>query len=274
MNILVYRLLNILNEANKDSLEANIAENILKILDKIENYSIDQVANICHVSKSTLSKFVRKLNFECYKEFREFAIYEKEKQLRNPKELYVEKFGMDAYVDLLKRDIDVLYESISFSQIKNLAQAIHQYSKVAAFGSLYSQTLAMDLAFQMGREGKYIRTFTDDIKQEEFFNEADENTLIIIFSNSGQYLFSERMKKQDSRKDFIKKTKAKIALVTRNSEAAMSPLVSYPVVYKFSSEVDNNVILNRIIITMIQNEYNKIIDNKSFQKSKFPHENF
>ena len=269
MNILVYRLLNILNEANKDSLEANIAENILKILDKIENYSIDQVASICHVSKSTLSKFVRKLNFECYKEFREFAIYEKEKQLRNPKELYVEKFGMDAYVDLLKKDIDVLYESISFSQIKNLAQAIHQYSKLAAFGSLYSQTLAMDLAFQMGREGKYIRTFTDDIKQEEFFNEADENTLIIIFSNSGQYLFSERMKKQDSRKDFIKKTKAKIALVTRNSEAAMSPLVSYPVVYKFSSEVDNNVILNRIIITMIQNEYNKIIDNKSFQNRNF-----
>ena len=96
MNILVYRLLNILNEANKDSLEANIAENILKILDKIENYSIDQVANICHVSKSTLSKFVRKLNFECYKEFREFAIYEKEKQLRNPKELYVEKFGIES----------------------------------------------------------------------------------------------------------------------------------------------------------------------------------
>ena len=263
MYIIVYRLLNILNESEKDSIEARLAEGILKILDNIDCYSIDQVANLCHVSKSTLSKFVRRLNFEGYKEFREFAIYEKKKADRNPKELFVEKYGMDEYISLLKKDIDALYSSISLEQVRKVAHAIYKFEKVAAFGSLYSQTAAMDLAFQMGREGKYIRTYIDDLKHEKYFREADEDTLIIVFSNSGQYISSERMKRQDGKKDFIKSTKGKVALITSNEAAAAHPIVTYPLVYKFSSKTDNNVVLSRVIITMIQNEYNKILENEA-----------
>lgn len=266
MYIIVYRLLNILNESEKDSLESHLAECILKLLDQIEFYSIDQVAHHCHVSKSTLSKFVRKLNFESYKEFREFAIYEKNNCERNPKDVYVEKNGMEAYIELLKNDLDVMYRSISIDQVKKIAKAIYDYKEVAAFGSLYSETAAIDLVFQMGTLGKYVKTYIDDIKQEQYIREADENTLIIIFSNSGHYLYSERMKMHDKRKDFIKHTKAKIALITSNPVAAAQSFVNYPLLYHFSTSTDNNVILSRIIITMIQNQYKEFIDLQVGQK--------
>jgi len=258
MYIIVYRLLNILNESDKGSLEAHLAECILNLLDQIEYYSIDQVAHHCHVSKSTLSKFVRKMNFESYKEFREFAIYEKTNEDRNPKDIFVEQNGMEAYIELLKKDLDVMYHSVSKKQVIELAKAIYNHKEVVAFGSLYSQTAAMDLVFQMGTVGKYIKTYIDDIKQEQYFRDADENALIIIFSNSGQYLFSERMKVQDQRKDYIKNTKAKIALITSNPLAAAQPFVDYPLLYHFSSQIANNVILSRVIITLIQEQYNKI----------------
>lgn len=260
MYIIVYRLLNILNESDKGSLEAHLAECILKLLNQIEYYSIDQVAHHCHVSKSTLSKFVRKLNFESYKEFREFAIYETKTSCeRNPKELFVEQNGMEAYIELLKKDLDVMYRSVSEKQVIEVAKAIYNHKEIAAFGSLYSQTAAMDLVFQMGTVGKYIKTYIDDIKQEQYIRGADENTLIIIFSNSGQYLFSERMKAQDKRKDYIKNTKAKIVLITSNPLAAAQPFVTYPLLYHFSSSMANNVVLSRIIITMIQEQYNKLL---------------
>ena len=249
--------------AEEDSLEARLAEGILNILDNIEYYSIDQVANICNVSKSTLSKFVRKLNFEGYKEFREYAIFEKKKVHRNSKDIFIEKNGIEKYIDLLHEDIDVMINSISPVQMRELIRAICKYEKIAAFGSLYSQTAAMDFVFQMVREGKIIKTYVDDLKQEKYFKDADENTLIIVFSDSGKYLFEERMKKQDARKDFVKSTKAKIALITSNKDIAEHPIVAYPLLYDFSTQTKNNVILSRVIITMIVNEYRKMIENRS-----------
>ena len=64
MYIVAYRLINLLNDSEYDSTEAHIAESLLGIIKEIEHMPIDQVADKCHISKSTLSKFVKRLGLK------------------------------------------------------------------------------------------------------------------------------------------------------------------------------------------------------------------
>ena len=65
--------------------------------------------------------------------------------------------------------------------IRRLAKALYEHEEVATFGSVYSQTAAVDFMYRMAEEGKYIRTYTYDLEQEEYMRNMDEDTLVIIF---------------------------------------------------------------------------------------------
>ena len=58
MYIVVYRLTNLLNDSRYDSANMHICRKLLEIVTDLDQMSIDQVADKCNVSKSTLSKFV------------------------------------------------------------------------------------------------------------------------------------------------------------------------------------------------------------------------
>ena len=70
MGILLVRLIDVINEYSEDSTFYSIAYTMLLNFDNLQNLSINDVANLCHVSKSTISKFVRSLNFEDYSDFK------------------------------------------------------------------------------------------------------------------------------------------------------------------------------------------------------------
>ena len=82
MGILLVRLIDVINEYSEDSTFYSIAYTMLLNFDNLQNLSINDVANLCHVSKSTISKFVRSLNFEDYSDFKAEA-YFKENRFNN-----------------------------------------------------------------------------------------------------------------------------------------------------------------------------------------------
>lgn len=263
MYIVAYRLINLLNDSEYDSTEAHIAESLLDMIYEVEHMPIDQVAEKCHISKSTLSKFVKRLGFEDYREFRDNARNEKKKagyhnyEQKMTMDYCIEKYGIEKYLEILAKDIKNFLAGVDKRQIHELAKALHEFKRVAAFGSVYSETVAMDLMYKIAGEGKYIKTNIYDVKQEQYINEADENTLLIIFSNSGQYIYENGMKPHDQSRFFVRKTKGKIALVTSNEEAAADPNVTYPVLYHFTTSVQNHPMIERIIIEMLIDEYKK-----------------
>ncbi|WP_050641385.1 MULTISPECIES: MurR/RpiR family transcriptional regulator [Clostridia] len=269
MYIVAYRLINLLNDSEYDSTEAHIAESLLGMIKDIEHMPIDQVADKCHISKSTLSKFVKRLGFEDYKEFRDNARNEKKRagyhnyEEKVPMDRFIEQYGIERFLSVLSGDIEHFLSGIDRNQIRELAKALHQYKKVAAFGSVYSETVAMDFMYEIAGVGKYIKTNIYDVKQEQYINEADEDTLIIIFSNSGQYIYENGMKPLDQSRSFVRKTKGRIALITSNREAASDPSVSYPVLYHFTTRVQNHPFIERIIAQMIVEEFKCIGGGRS-----------
>ena len=113
--------------------------------------------------------------------------------------------------------------------------------------------------YRMAEEGKYIRTYTYDLEQEEYMRNMDEDTLVIIFSNSGQYLYGDGMRKIGYFKSYLKRTKGEIALITSNEDAAMDPIVKYPILYSFSTNVHSQILMERLVMEMIISEYKKLL---------------
>ena len=70
MYILYNRLITALNEKKPDSTEFYIAKMMIWNLWELPRMSISDVAKMCAVSKSTISKFVRDIGFEDYLDFK------------------------------------------------------------------------------------------------------------------------------------------------------------------------------------------------------------
>ena len=74
MYILYNRLITALNEKKPDSTEFYIAKMMIWNLWELPRMSISDVAKMCAVSKSTISKFVRDIGFEDYLDFKLEAV--------------------------------------------------------------------------------------------------------------------------------------------------------------------------------------------------------
>nr|WP_294494248.1 MurR/RpiR family transcriptional regulator [uncultured Mediterraneibacter sp.] len=264
MYIVAYRLINLRNTSGRDSTDAYIAEVLLENINEIDQMSIEKVAELCSISKSKLSKFVKKIGFDDYKEFRDLVKNEKYRsgyygyEDKLPMGRYMAREGWDSYIQILRRDLDCLTDRMDMNMVRTLAAAIHKHTEVAAFGSVYSQTVAIDFMYRMAEEGKIIRTYTYDLAQEDYMKNMDEDTLVIIFSNSGQYLYGDGMRLQGYFKTYLKRTKGEIALITSNEEAASDPIVKYPILYTFATNVHGHPLAERLVMELIISEYKKL----------------
>lgn len=141
MGILLVRLIDVINEYSEDSTFYSIAYTMLLNFDNLQNLSINDVANLCHVSKSTISKFVRSLNFEDYSDFKAEA-YFKENRFNSDYnyvaniQQYIANQDANTYIDKVIQDIEII-KNIDMTVIRKIAQIIYQYPKVTAFGTLF-----------------------------------------------------------------------------------------------------------------------------------------
>ena len=85
MYILYNRLITALNEKKPDSTEFYIAKMMIWNLWELPRMSISDVAKMCAVSKSTISKFVRDIGFEDYLDFKLEAVRQGKKEIYNSK---------------------------------------------------------------------------------------------------------------------------------------------------------------------------------------------
>lgn len=271
MFILKYRLLNIMNSLSPDHLYYIISLSLLKNLKLIPIRSIEEMAYICGVSKSSLSDYVRKIGFTNYKEFKKYALYETNEDTYMYKEgsintaEYIDRFGLKDYLQQLYMDLKNV-EQISKNQIDRLADCILSSKYVIVLGSVYSMTAALDFQYRLSTIDKYVFTSINDLYQLTLLNQATDldykkkDVLLIMFSNSGQLLYGEdgllndfNELKYDGYYNF------NISLITSNLQAARDSMVDYPVEYTLNSQLQTHQYIFRVIGDLIFNSVkNKI----------------
>lgn len=262
MGILLNRLLTVLNDSDPKSTDYHIAFTILSNFYSIHEMSIGEVADLCYVSKSTISKFIRRLNFEDYAEFKAASLFIENRHGYNLNynqniAEYIEQNGIGSYIDIIMNDIFSCKEDIDMARVKELAGDLVKYKYVASFGLLFSELGAMDLQAKLAYNGKFIITSLNDVKQDEFINSSEEDTLIIIFSNSGSYIQRYMLSEFQTKKDYSK-IKAKIVLITGNAKMENHPDVDLCISFSHKSMIQTHSIIYPLINDIIVTEYRKL----------------
>lgn len=262
MGTLLNRLLNVLNSGKEESTNFHIAYILLSHYESIKEMTISEIADLCHVSKSTISKFTRSLGFDDFIELKMSAGYKSDKRTNslnyNDNILsFMEYHTAAEYIDTIISDLELAKSSINMDKINELAENLIKYEKVAAFGLLYSESAAVDFQSKLAYNGKYIITYLSDVKQDEYIKNADGDTLIIIFSNSGKYINQYQMAAGEIDKNIFKKTKAKIAVITANKSMETNPYVDLCITFNHSSIVQTHAVMYQIITDFIVSKYKK-----------------
>lgn len=263
MGILLMRLIDILNEYEEGSTFYSIAYTLFLHFDEIQSMSIQEVANMCHVSKSTISKFVRAIHFEDYNDFKNEAEF-KENRFLNPHNYndniiqYILSHNKQDYIQNIIQDFQAL-AFINMDTIKEIASMIYQYPVICTFGTLFSQLGALDLQYKLAYNHKFIMSFTNDVKQDEYLKNNKDEGVIIIYSNSGHYLDRYQVSSFQEKKSYQFKNK-KVILITSNQEMLNHPQVDICLLYQHTTDIQTHNYIYPLINDFIVSEYRKFLN--------------
>ena len=254
------RLLMILNSAKESSTHYHIAAILIEKFSDIQKMTITEIAALCFVSKSTISKFTRYMGYEDFAEFKTAAAYRSDCRSNrlnyNDNILgYMKNHTKEEYIDIIIRDLQMAKSGIDMRQIEEVVDDLIRYQKVATFGIMYSESAALDFQMKLAYNQKYIISYMDEEQQYAFIKRAEEDTLIIIFSNSGDYIKKYQFVKPYIHKNIFRQTKAKIVLITGNKEMEKYPDVDTCICMEHSSTVQTHQILFQVATDLIASRY-------------------
>lgn len=264
MYIIHARLLNVLNDEPLGSVDRHVATVMLEHISELSDLSIGELADECAVSKSTLSKFVRRLGFEDYIDFkleakrqRDKAIYLSDRQTTNITD-YLDQHGAKAYLEALADDVRLLFDGTNAPAITQLARDIHRYRKIAAFGEGYSETACLNLQIKMSYYQKFIHTTQNDIIQTEYIEHADQDTLVLVISNSGRFISSYAHREGEPEKSCFDRCRARVYLITSNPAMMQDRRIFRCIMLRYSHDVQNHPVLFQLLIEQIALCYQKL----------------
>lgn len=269
MGSLLNRLLIMLNDSDPQSTDYYIAMTLLLNYGMIETSTIGEIAVLCSVSKSAISKFVRRMGYEDYASFKAAAPFEENKfgfvlnYNQNIAE-YIEQNGLESYAKAIQNDIRYALRVVDMSKVEELARDLIHYKKIAAFGLLFSEIGAIDLQEKLAYNNKFIITKMSDVKQTDLLDHAGEDTLIIIYSNSGSYMQRYQLSEFQEKKDFTN-VKAKIVLITANQRMASYPGVDLCISFGHTTGVQTHANLYPFVNDIIVMKYRELTRKRSPQ---------
>lgn len=213
MKKLRHALYAILNSSDADSADYRIADYLIRNIDHLVAVGIQDVADACFVSKSTVSRFCRRIGFA---DFNAVVQSIHNVQMRDYKRfdeyLDLEPQAMtDAYLDQAIDCMLKVREAATPEVLGNLAELLASYDKIGIFGQMQSYSVALNFQFELASLGKYASCFSMMPEQEEFVMNAGKDTLVIVVSSGGKYFqdFSVHF-------DHLAADRPRLVLITNN----------------------------------------------------------
>jgi DNA-binding MurR/RpiR family transcriptional regulator len=171
--------------------ERKIAQFVLKNPSMVIKLTVNELANMCSVSDATVIRFIRKLGFETFQEFK-FSIAKEDLQNIEEEEKELVIFQDDSPEDILRKiTLSSLKTIENTSKITNLedylklAHAIRSANKICIFGVGASGAVATFLQYKLTRSGYPAAAITDPHMQAILSANMNSKDLAIGISQSG-----------------------------------------------------------------------------------------
>ena len=169
-----------------NTVNAHIAAFILRNMSLIPGYSIRELAKQVNASPATISRFCRDIGLKDYNELKLLA---SQTHPRFTISSYADSPAQrkDEFIDTVQDSIEKVRKTLDMAKMKKLCQDIRAYPRVAIFGIMKSEGVAMNLQFDLMIQGVHATTKLPYSEQIDYLEQADENDLIILFSYTGVY---------------------------------------------------------------------------------------
>lgn len=267
VGVLYNRLLILLNETPADSTFYHIALCMLRDFEPLVRMSIAEVADLCHVSKSTISKFIRALGYEDFASFRyaaeiESLHYRPEHTFVHNVLGYLDGHSCQEYLASITADMAATLQALDMSGLDRLVQDIYTHERVGAFGLMFSATAAIDLQIKLGRIGRYIATNMDDAKMADYLRRAGPDTLVVLFSDQGTFMDRREMVDPLTHENLFSQTKAHLVMITSNPAMAKDPRIDYIVTYARLGELHTHRFVYPLLTDLLASKYYALTKKK------------
>lgn len=251
-------LLSTINSEPKDSNNYKIAKFIIENIHDLEDYTLTDLATQCYVSNSSISRFCRDIGLKDFHALKiqiaRFAIEHQHAKNKYDFKDFKSQSICQSYIMSVIDNLKILSQSHIDDDMNQLVKDIYKYKKIAAFGYMQSENVALNLQYDLQTTGKIIFTCIKFIDQVDYINHADEDTLIIIFSESGTY-FDRVFQRTKPFKNL--KTKPKIYMITSNFHITL-PYVDGYIRYHSRRDFASHPYPLMVISDLICVEYSKI----------------
>ncbi|HWO95914.1 MAG TPA: MurR/RpiR family transcriptional regulator [Bacillus sp. (in: firmicutes)] len=188
------KLLNFI-ESSTDHTNSDIiiAEYILRNVHEIPNMSIYDVAEACHTSPATITRFCKRFENISFKELKEYARSFIE---FNVSEVLFQKIEQNINEDLLHDYYEELQKSlmetsqlIHSKELLKVVRKIHAAKKISFFGVTFSHVIARNAQFKFMRLGKYSVAYSSHENQIIEAESLTPSDIAIVISFSGETRF-------------------------------------------------------------------------------------
>ena len=148
------QLLSVVNYGDGKEVNADIAKTILQNYNKIPELTIFDLADLCYVSSSSITRFVRTLGYDSYKEFKSDIAhtltidvdYSKRINMASAEDL---KPIYQRYTENVIENIQFTFDHIDYRQLNRVCEMMYQAKEIALFGLEYANYVGIHFQNKM-----------------------------------------------------------------------------------------------------------------------------
>jgi DNA-binding MurR/RpiR family transcriptional regulator len=263
MAYLPIKLLGIINTNPVESTNRQIATYVLDNLEKIDFMSAGTLAAACNVSKSSISRFCRELDYEDFYHFQLDAV----RYTRN----FFDKFELDGeddalvqnYLSRVQRNVERLKNVVDNQTILQLAADIDTCEHLILLGNMQSGDIAQIFQHNLFIAGKNAVVAINPPEQRQLLRQAKSGTLVFVFSVSNT--FFEAL----NAPDFLDKLPAevKLVLITVHPLRPVSPRVDVTVNCNCDTSLAGGNLSMELVANMIALAYKRRVTQRLDQEN-------
>ncbi|WP_416326224.1 MurR/RpiR family transcriptional regulator [[Eubacterium] hominis] len=248
MDMVLHKLMLTINTSQQGSTNCNLAIELIKHIDELQNLNIYEIADLCFVSTSTLSRFCRQLGYKNFNAFKEALETSYGFEIDYDKHYLLAKDHLDDGLSYMKElylsSIKDMNDHLQKKQLIQLAELIHDHENIYIFGNVGYQFIAMYLQERLGLFKKIIHVSPDINQQKKSIHHVSEDDLAILISPRGSSNVQSRFVPD------LYKSHATMVLITQNEHSAYKD--RYDLFLNIHGSYDNNLGMISVMYTIDQ----------------------